>query len=250
MKSVVLGSVYYSGVYKVGTQIPAGEYYLKGTTEDASVSLSTDAKGEYYLGSSEAYPNHYVTLKKGQYVDFDSLKAYPLAKAPMAPKDKDGNLVTAQYKVGRDIPAGEYVLLPNADNECGALIDPDSTLISNFVGIDAQEGMTYVTVKAGQYLTVICKTGYNLTNSAAPVADISSGKLNNGMYKAGRDFPAGTYTIKATTSDSSTYLVVNNSTHPFSNLMIMSENVFTGTKQVTVADGQYIILYDTQLTLK
>ena len=101
-----------------------------------------------------------------------------------------------------------------------------------------------MSVANGQYLTVVCKAGYAITNPAAPVADTSSGVLNNGMYKVGRDFPAGTYTLEST-SEAAQYLVVNSATHPLTDFFL--GNSLTGTKQVDLADGQYIFLSDCAL---
>jgi len=244
VKSVTIGSKYYSGLYKVGRDIPAGEYLLMGRNDEGYVYVSLDAAGNDYVSDSDVLPNLYLTLKTGQYVEFDSLTAYPIAKAPMVPKDANGNLINGQYKVGRDITAGEYVLTPDADGYMMIVIESDSTLVKDPVGIDLCQGMAYVSVANGQYLTVVCKAGYAITNPAAPVADTSSGVLNNGMYKVGRDFPAGTYTLEST-SEAAQYLVVNSATHPLTDFFL--GNSLTGTKQVDLADGQYIFLSDCAL---
>lgn len=251
IKSITIGDKYYSGVYKVGRDIPATEYYVKGSNELADAWISTDAAGEDVIGGSAAYPNCYVTLKTGQYVTFEDAVVYPLGKAPLAPKDANGHLIAAQYKVGRDIPAGEYVLLPDkTEDSVLFVVYPDSTMTSDFVGLDSEQVMTYATVKDGQYLDVYyCKAGYNILDADAPVADNTSGILTNGMYKVGRDLDAGTYTVEATSKEDSAYLVVNNSTHPISDFISLSNKIFTGTKQVTVNDGQYIYLEECKLYL-
>ncbi len=197
VKSIKIGDLYYSGLYKVGRDIPSGDYVVVSTKTDyAEFSISLDAAGDKEIGYGYPYPNRYVTLIYGQYVDFDYCKIYPLANAPLTAKNGDGNLISGEYKVGRDIEAGTYVLYPKDNSDYGGFdVDGNSlNLETSCITSDFLYGRTYVTVSEGQYLTIYDGVGYALAD--APTVDVSNNYLQDGMYLVGTDIPAGTYTIK------------------------------------------------------
>jgi hypothetical protein len=77
-----------------------------------------------------------------------------------------------------------------------------------------------------------------------PLVDTESfvainGKLNSGMYKIGRDLPAGEYKV-VSEGDYSYYEVAKDSSNTLEG--IITNDNFTGEKYITVSDGQYIKL--------
>lgn len=139
------------------------------------------------------------------------------------------------YKVGSDIPAGEYLI--QASGSCYMQVSTDSSGSLNSIATnDNFSDWRYITLLDEQYLTV-------RNGSFASIDDIdpitsSTGSYAAGMYKVGRDLEAGEYKIEAigncyleVTEDStgSLYSIVNN------------DNIKTGeNRYVTVLDGQYI----------
>lgn len=147
------------GTYKVGTDIAAGEYLVKATdVYGGYIECTSDSTGSFdsiiYNDNIASGANIYVTVKEGEYFQLKRCEMYPVAKAPsIIPSDglyKDG-----MYKVGKDIPAGEYKVKVSKTSsyfDSGYYeISPDSRhreIINN----DNITGDAYITIEDGQYL--------------------------------------------------------------------------------------------------
>ena len=146
---------YQEGVYKVGKDLPAGEYLL--------ISYDDRYVGGYMCVSSDSNQNdiihnelfstfHYITVENGQYLELTRCGAVSVEEDSLSFKSYD-DLGPGMYKVGVDIPAGEYKL--TADK--GALaayscIYDNSTASRKIISNDIINNNAYVTVKQGQYL--------------------------------------------------------------------------------------------------
>ena len=160
-----------------------------------------------------------------------------------APKVEDKSIKAGMYKVGTDIPAGEYVLISNASAYFQISKDSSGSMDS-IIANDNFSNRSIVTIAAGQYFEFKNCSAYPVAQ--APTVDISSNVLNAGMYKVGTDFPAGEYKVEA---DGSGYFEVsNNSSHSMD--AISANDNFQGSKYVTVKDGQYLKLNKAKLHLK
>ena len=247
VKSVKLGSVYGTGDYKVGTDIPAGEYMLIATDLDAAMFYtSTDLAGDNLKTYGFPWPNIYETLRAGEYVHFTGLKAYPVATAPAVPVNSDGSFLPAQYKVGRDIPAGDYVLVYQSTEEYGDFYIESNSYneLSSICGYDSYRGRIYVTLTAGQYFTFDAGIAYPV--AIAPALDKSQPELYDGMYLVGTDIPAGTYTIYPPEEDnliSGYYVVYSDQTHS-DDSVLGYDDLISGSSTVTVTDGQYLYVFN------
>lgn len=139
------------------------------------------------------------------------------------------------YKVGADIPAGEYILDPSATAYYQVASDSTGTLES-IVSNDNFSGTRYITVSDGQYLTLTSCIAY-------PASYVSDGKVKNdnlsgGMYKVGVDIEAGEYKV---TPDGNGYYEVDSSSAGTLDAIVANEN-FSSDVYVTVSDGQYLKL--------
>ena len=146
---------YQEGVYKIGKDLPAGEYLL--------ISYDDRYVGGYMCVSSDSNQNdiihnelfltfHYITVENGQYLELTRCGAVSVEEDSLTFKSYD-DLGPGMYKVGVDIPAGEYKL--TADK--GALaayscIYDNSTASRKIISNDIINNNAYVTVKQGQYL--------------------------------------------------------------------------------------------------
>ena len=143
------------------------------------------------------------------------------------------------YKVGKDLPAGEYVLITISDRMGYFSINSDSS--GDFKSIVANDNFTnrsIITVKNDQYLELKRCKAYRI--NAAPKFRIVDNKIEDGMYLIGVDIPAGEYNVIAT-GDRSGYLAVySDSTHNIRS--IVTNDNFAKNKYVTVTDGQYLQL--------
>jgi hypothetical protein len=164
--------------------------------------------------------------------------------APPPQPVKEPGFAAGMYKVGADLPAGEYVLLAESDS-CYFQVDKDSTgSFESIVCNDNFANRSILTVKAGQYLTV--QRARIIPIAEAPKPEPVDGMLPPGMYKVGTDVPPGEYKI---VSDGSGYVEVDkNSLHGMES--IISNDNFEGEKYVTIKAGQYLKLSRASLRLK
>lgn len=145
------------GMYKVGTEIPAGEYlvivnslmgYIEGA-KDSTGSLDSIIFNDNLFSDSHSY----VTLQDGEFFKLQGAEMYPLAEAPSIVPE-DGVYRNGMYRVGEDLPAGEYKVTLDSESSLGYLeVSSNSrhTLDSIVTNENLQADM-YITVKDGQYL--------------------------------------------------------------------------------------------------
>lgn len=144
---------YTDGQYKVGTDIPAGEYLAIGT---GYIELAADSSGKnssIIFNDNINEAQRYIEARDGEYLKISGrLKLYQEKDAPKL--DTSNKVPAGQYKVGLDIPAGEYKV--TTDGNGLTLITKtsrgyrgDNTASSKRL---QNAGSFYVTVENGQYL--------------------------------------------------------------------------------------------------
>ena len=153
------------GVYVVGQDIDPGLYYLEGGPVSEGTYYVFDEEGadSYGIDKSVVYIGHYLAeLERGDVIAYlpgdDALRMRPIAKASFAP---EAPYQSGLYRVGTDIPAGEYTITlqkdaaDNASYESAAYVmkdlefDDDSITDTEYV---VAGGTQTVTVKDGDYL--------------------------------------------------------------------------------------------------
>ncbi len=153
------------GIYTVGEDIDPGLYFLEGdpVLEGNFYVFDEEGADSYGIDKSVVYIGHYLTeLERGDVIAYlpgdDALRMYPIAKASFAP---EAPYQSGLYRVGTDIPAGEYAITPQKDaadnttNESAAYVmkdlefDDDSITDTKYV---IAGGTQTVTVKDGDYL--------------------------------------------------------------------------------------------------
>lgn len=136
------------GMYKVGTDMPAGEYVVIGS---GYLQISSDSTGEFgSILENDNYVNRtIIAVADGQYVQFSG-RAYTWEEAPKL-DTSSGTLPDGKYKVGVDFPAGEYKVTPNGDGYL-AVSTSASESVSSIVTNDNFNTEKYITVQDGQYL--------------------------------------------------------------------------------------------------
>ena len=139
---------YSVGQYKVGSDIPEGQYLAVGK---GYIELSNTPNAEIILFNDNFEGQCYIDAQEGEYIKImGELKLYPADSAPKILPSK-GVIPQGQFKVGADIPAGEYII--KAEDNGYFEITPDtrrSKIIKNQFTLTA--GSFYATVENGQYL--------------------------------------------------------------------------------------------------
>lgn len=141
-----------AGSYRVGNDIPAGEYkiYSNGFTY---MEVAKDSSGtlDSIVTNDNVTTFRYITVQDGQYLSFND--GYALAIADVKPHDSADGYGDGQYLVGFDIPAGEYNVL--SDGFCYVEVASSSTGdLYSIVTNDNFDTNKFITVADGQYLTI------------------------------------------------------------------------------------------------
>lgn len=148
-----------AGMYKIGTDLPAGEYILiTNSILPAYLQVSSDSTGslESIISNDNFSGNRYVTVTDGQYLEFTGSKGYPQDKAPsLVPADR--TYPEGMYKVGKDIDAGEYKVIPDeATIPAYVEVSKDSLgILGSIISNDNFQAEKYVTIAQGQYIKLV-----------------------------------------------------------------------------------------------
>jgi len=138
------------GNYKIGTDMPAGEYVIVGS---GYLEITSDSTGNFdSLIENDNYTNRTIILvADGQYLQFSG-RAYTWEDAPKVDTSGD-TLPSGKYKIGVDIPAGEYKLSPTGS---GGYVEIASSASGSFDALVSNDNFSsdkYITVSDGQYLS-------------------------------------------------------------------------------------------------
>lgn len=149
---------YPEGMYKVGEDIPAGEYYIEQTgTFDGYFCISSDSNGEDILENENFGHHTFAELKEGEYFEFKRSKAILSGDVQLL---FDANaLEEGTYRVGIDIPAGEYKLTLTGTIDGYLCIYDNCSSERNIIKNSNFSGQKYVGVSDGQYLMLKRCTG-------------------------------------------------------------------------------------------
>ena len=161
---------YGANMYRVGTDIPAGDYFA--VTTDSRIS------GYYckYTDSSRndiedndnfdtftffrAYPGQYLEVKRCK------ITAIENAPVPVVAPNANGSYGEGTYRVGIDIPAGEYKFTATSSKTSGYFCAYTDITFDHIEENDNFDSSTYYTLKAGQYLVVNRATAIPLSSGS------------------------------------------------------------------------------------
>lgn len=148
----ITGQVYPEGAYKVGSEIPAGEYAIISTLSSSffgKATLWADGRGDEVLEDLLVRKINYLTVQEGQYLILDDCKIVDARKCKVI---VDEPISPGVYRVGVDIPAGEYKFILDGGNAGTVEIYESSTPEKKHIRFDVIHSYSYVTVQEGQYL--------------------------------------------------------------------------------------------------
>lgn len=148
-----IGLQYYeAGQYKVGQDIPEGEYVLITTGNIGYFAISKDANQDEIITNSVFETNSIVTVVDGEYFELTGCIAIDSSEfyATKVINTDNGNL-GLMLKIGYDLPAGEYKLI-QAEGEIGYYSIYESSRQEEILTNEVFENSTYVKVEDGQYL--------------------------------------------------------------------------------------------------
>ena len=143
------------GEYKVGDDLPAGEYYVKCNSYNLYIEVSSDSSGdlESIIYNLNTEGGVYITVEDGEYLEISGGDLYELDKSPDRGAE-DGYYKEGMYKVGDDIPAGEYNVESTEDLAYIEVASDSRHQIDSIVTNDNFENNKFVTLEDGQYITL------------------------------------------------------------------------------------------------
>ena len=142
---------YKAGTYKVGKDIPSGDYYLQSLTSQGLAYFGVYADGnKSKIKFNENFKNNMlISIEDGEYLELNKCNAIPLLEFRQYYTTKT-TLDNCMLEVGVDIEPGEYKLI--ATSSRGYYCIYDDLRESNIVSNDNFDNQTYCTVEKGQFL--------------------------------------------------------------------------------------------------
>lgn len=145
---------YEPGMYKVGSDLPAGEYlFIPTDSISGYVCASVDSNQDDIVENENINGPFFMTVADGQYLQTKRC-VFVIAQEYTLTINEDGTFEDGMYRVGEDIPAGEYKL--NVTEDIGGYwcIYSNSEIPLDIIDNQNFEGSTYVTVREGQYFQI------------------------------------------------------------------------------------------------
>lgn len=142
-------SSYGAGSYRVGKDLPAGEYKLFCSGSHGYFCVYPDTTKADILSNANFTTCTYISVSDGQLLEVSGATFVPSSEAtPTSTATGDGT-----YKVGFDIPAGEYEVVQNGGSMgYYSILDSCDAVNSNIINNDNFEGNSFISVSDGQFL--------------------------------------------------------------------------------------------------
>ncbi|MEG0578109.1 MAG: hypothetical protein RR500_09680 [Bacilli bacterium] len=160
------------GMYKEGTDFPAGDYFLVKSDDGfmGSYEITNDTTGEIsaIYDKNAFYETAIIRVPEGKYLKLKDCTAVPKEEAyNILLKDKkylyEGSIPAGmEYEVGKLIPAGEYKLIA-ADGKNGWYSLNGSLERYDLITSDTFEGFEYITLKDGQFIKLDNNTSLEIS---------------------------------------------------------------------------------------
>lgn len=154
-------------------------------------------------------------------------------------------LSNGTFKVGKYLEPGIYLLGKNDGEYMGSYeITTDTTGdLDSRVDSNAFENFTYIEVKKGQYVQLDKCTLYKV-EEIKPYINIDDMKeLTNGTFIVGEDIDPGEYKLEAIDGNQGWFCLYNNLAGGYKNgPSLQDADYFSGSKLITLKDGQYLKL--------
>lgn len=142
---------YNSGQYKIGTDVPDGEYILFASGGTGYFCVSSDSNETDIILNNNFENNSIITVNDGEYLNLTRCFAIPLSENPDVDLSETG-----MFLVGTHMPEGEYKI--DSGSQDGYYCIYADSRQDNIIANDNFQGTKYVTVSNGQYLELVrCK---------------------------------------------------------------------------------------------
>ncbi|MDR1821002.1 MAG: S-layer homology domain-containing protein [Oscillospiraceae bacterium] len=140
---------YSEGSYLVGRDIPAGLYYVEATKGLGFCRLNSDASGSFssLLATGTFYTWTFIEVLAGEYLYLEHAAATPASEISPINLCCEG-----MYRVGYDIPPGEYTLQSTGSYQAYAAVLSGTRGASRIVTNSLFTGQCVLSAQSGQLL--------------------------------------------------------------------------------------------------
>jgi hypothetical protein len=146
-----------AGMYKVGSELPAGEYIIEATGTPAYYEVSSDSSGEFdSIIVNDTFAKGvfgYIILQDGDYIKITGSRMIAASELTLQPQLDD--IPPSTYKIGKDLPSGEYKLTPTNEIAYWERSKNPRDSINGIIANDVLTGPAYVTVRDGEYFKIV-----------------------------------------------------------------------------------------------
>lgn len=144
-------AIFSAGSYRVGKDIPAGEYKITSSSSYGYYCVYPDSSKADILSNGNFNTCTYVAVSDGQLLEVTGASFVAIADAKPTQKLSGEGI----YKVGLDIQPGEYNITAQSGSGYYAILGTvDANDPFNIINNDNFEGNSFVTVSEGQYLEI------------------------------------------------------------------------------------------------
>ena len=142
---------YENSTYRIGIDMPPGEYVLFTPTGNGYFEITSDSSGDSIIVNESFDYNSIITVQEGEYFKLTRCYAEPIETADEVLTSDEG-----MFKIGTHLDAGEYKL--EATGSSGYYCVYNDGRQDDIATNDNFSGVAYVTVQDGQYLLLTrCK---------------------------------------------------------------------------------------------
>lgn len=141
---------YEPGTYKIGVDMPAGDYMLINTGQSAYYAICSDPNGDDIINNDNFNYNSIITVIDGDYLELSRCNAFSLDEFNnQIELNTDGE---GMFLVGTHIPAGEYKIEVTSEGNHGYYAILNDTREGDIQSNDNFEGSRYIEVSEGDIL--------------------------------------------------------------------------------------------------
>lgn len=145
------------GTYEIGKGVQAGEYIVINSDNSYpgffELRKTNSDKFEDIIGNGTVYNYSIITVSDGQVLELNNIDMYPFNSVTFS-EPTDGIYKPGMYKVGVNIKAGSYKIIPT-DMYSTYTIVKDSTYNSdNILETNYIDRATYINLKDNQYIII------------------------------------------------------------------------------------------------
>ena len=161
--------------YRVGSDIPAGEYYAVQTASNPGYYCIYPDTSKEDIEQNEIFHNYtFFQVENGQLLEVNRCEITPVSNVQNSiAKQEDGYYIEGSYRVGIDIPAGEYQFVAASTNRPGYYCAYADVTKEDIVHNDNFDGNAYYKVENGQVLRVSAAK-FALISESEEIPDIPS----------------------------------------------------------------------------